>query len=880
MRRFIISVLALLLLADLSVAQAFPFVIPLNNSSENATSLTSWNPQAAGAEGFVRVRDGHLATDSGRLRLLGVNLVFGACFPTHADADAVASRLSRFGVNAVRLHHMDTNPAPNGILEPDKLSLDSENLDRLDYLIAALARRGIYSDINLHVGRRYPGYPAMASSKDLPDYWKGVDEYTAPMVALQKDYARALLSHKNPYTGHSYLAEPAVAFVEVNNESSLLKEWSNGHLDNLASAYTAPLLERWRAWLLHVYPSDAALKAAWEVREEAFGPELLGAARGGKGRWRLQAVGGAQARLSSPAEGSAEAFPHSLELEVQKAGSEAWHLQLHATGLSFKTGSLYTLSLRMKADRPLKATLCAMQNHAPWTSLWRTEVEFGPDWKDYSFTFVPSVSEEKARLTITGLGLAEGARLELAGASLREGGQFGLSSGEGRATMPLFALGSIAGRTEKARLEWMRFLWSVEEGYWTDMRTFIKDELGLKSLLVGTQVSFSPAPIQAHFDIVDSHAYWQHPRFPNRPWDDADWTVAQSPMAGEAMGGTIPDLAYRRMPGKPFIVTEYNHPNPSRYAAEGIPLLAAYAALQDWDGIFIFDYSSQKRDRWSPGKLVGYFDIEDDPAKMAGLILAAALFRRGDVSPSRAVAGAVPAREELIALMARNRGRIPAGYDLSAELLPGFRGADSGGGVRGPDRLGCFRGAVGLGRPPVTQAALSLPVASDTGELSWGLGAEGGSSAGASAATARSAFLIAPAGRRLSLGAAEIESLPAPGSADWGVYALISLDGKPLGSSRRLLVESLGPTENTDWRWRDSSMSSLGKDWGKAPVLMEGRAARISLSAAAGSVSVWALDERGDRRSSLPTKAEGSGRVVFELGPLDRTPWYEVEVGP
>jgi hypothetical protein len=873
MRRFIISVLALLLLADVSVAQAFPFIIPLNNSSENATSLAAWNPQAAGAEGFVRVRDGHLATDSGRLRLLGVNLVFGACFPTHADADAVASRLSRFGVNAVRLHHMDSTPAPNGILEPDKLRPDPENLDRLDYLIAALAKRGIYVDINLHVGRNYPGYPAMGSSKDLPEYWKGVDEYTAPMMALQKDYARALLSHNNPYTGHSYLAEPAVAFVEVNNESSLLREWSSGHLDNLAPTYTAPLLKRWRAWLLHAYPSDAALKVAWEVREEAFGPELLGAVQGEKGHWQLQAAGGAQARLSHPVEGAAEEPSTSLELEVQKAGSEAWHLQLHATGLSFTSRSLYTLSLRMKADRPLKATLCAMQNHAPWSGLWRTEVEVGPEWKDYSFTFIPSASEDKARLTITGLGLAEGARLEVSGSSLREGGLFGLSSGEDRATMPLFALGSFAGRTEKARLEWMRFLWSVEEGYWSDMRTFIKAELGLKSLLVGTQVSYSPAPIQALFDIVDSHAYWQHPRFPNRPWDAADWTVGQSPMAGEAMGGTIPDLAYRRIPGKPFIVTEYNHPNPSRYAAEGIPLLAAYAALQDWDGIFIFDYSSQKRDLWGPGKLAGYFDIEDDPAKMAGLILAAALFRRGDVSPSWAAAGAVPAREELIALMAENRGRIPAGYDLSTDLPASFRGAN---------RLGCFRGAVGLSRPPVPLAAPSLPVISDTGELSWGLdvGADGRASAGASAATARSAFLIAPAGRRLSLGAAEIESLPAPGSADWGVYALISLDDKPLGVSRRFLIESLGPTANTDWTWKDSSMSSLGKAWGRAPVLMEGRAARISLSAPAGSVSVWALDEKGDHRSHLPVRAEGSGRVTFELGPLDRTPWYEVVVEP
>jgi hypothetical protein len=46
-------------------------------------------------------------------------------------------------------------------------------------------------------------------------------------------------------------------------------------------------------------------------------------------------------------------------------------------------------------------------------------------------------------------------------------------------------------------------------------------------------------------------------------------------MAGDAIGGTIPDLAYRRMPVKPFVVTEYNNPNPSCYSADGIPFLAA-----------------------------------------------------------------------------------------------------------------------------------------------------------------------------------------------------------------------------------------------------------------------------------------------------------------
>src|SRR5438309_5970496 len=58
-------------------------------------------PKPAGGMGTVVVRDGHFFTGNRRLRLWGVDFAFSACFPTHEQADGVARRLSRFGVNAV-----------------------------------------------------------------------------------------------------------------------------------------------------------------------------------------------------------------------------------------------------------------------------------------------------------------------------------------------------------------------------------------------------------------------------------------------------------------------------------------------------------------------------------------------------------------------------------------------------------------------------------------------------------------------------------------------------------------------------------------------------------------------------------------------------------
>jgi len=79
----------------------FPFVLPWDDASANAPDVSGWLDRPAGKLGPVVARDGHLFTGTKRLRLVGVNLCFGANFPTHDDAAKVAARLAKFGVNCV-----------------------------------------------------------------------------------------------------------------------------------------------------------------------------------------------------------------------------------------------------------------------------------------------------------------------------------------------------------------------------------------------------------------------------------------------------------------------------------------------------------------------------------------------------------------------------------------------------------------------------------------------------------------------------------------------------------------------------------------------------------------------------------------------------------
>ncbi|GAB6185973.1 hypothetical protein [Thermopirellula anaerolimosa] len=217
----------------------------------------------AGKSGFVTVRDGHLATADGkRIRFWGVNLSGKGGLPPKEHAEATAERLARWGVNCVRFHFFD-RPAPNGIIDPsrdDTRRLDPEYLDRLDYMVAQLKARGIYSDINLNVARSYKIGDGVRDY-ELLGFAKGLTYFDPRLLELQREYDRTLLTHKNPYTGNEYRREPCVAIVELVNENSLVEAWMDGRLrgtntrknpgtwTDIPASYAADLTQRYNAWL-------------------------------------------------------------------------------------------------------------------------------------------------------------------------------------------------------------------------------------------------------------------------------------------------------------------------------------------------------------------------------------------------------------------------------------------------------------------------------------------------------------------------------------------------------------------------------------------------------------------------------------------------------
>jgi hypothetical protein len=182
----------------------------------------------AGKYGFLHERNGHLANGEGRrVRFWGVNITDwspgSTMIPPRRDAHLWAATLARFGVNCVRLQFLDLL-APRGLIAAGRSGtreFDPEQLDREDYFLAALEQEGIYIDLNLLVGRPFKAGDGVADADKLGQGAKGTSLFDPTLIALQKEYARKLLTHVNPYTKRAYRDDPAVAIVEINNENAI-----------------------------------------------------------------------------------------------------------------------------------------------------------------------------------------------------------------------------------------------------------------------------------------------------------------------------------------------------------------------------------------------------------------------------------------------------------------------------------------------------------------------------------------------------------------------------------------------------------------------------------------------------------------------------------
>ena len=874
----IFSIFCVFTTANLSAqtndADEFPPMFPFVISFDVPNNITNIGPQIeapAGKHGFVRVKDGHFVTDAGPIRFWGTNLCFTANFPSKEQADKLADRLARFGYNCVRLHHMDTgnNSIVSG--ELTQTELDRQKLDALDYLVAALKRRGIYVKINLHVGRWLDDRDGFPHREQRPNYDKGIGNFEPRMIELQKKYARDLLTHVNPYTKLPYTHDPCVAMVEISNEDSIVAEWGGGRMDTLPEPYDGLLRKLWNDWLKTKYDSTEKLREAWGCKSIPLGEEMcpdLDFATDRSLLTRRLVI-----QMDEKAKAEMWIVDKVLKLKVTEKGQANWIPQVFYTDCAVKKDAPYTLSVRMRADKETTVGLGLRRQSDPWDNLGgQRRLSLTSEWQTFEVSFYASDTAENARIDIGDL--TAGVIYEIDEISLRPGGNFGSKPDQTLETGNMAIISPFdSGSLPAMKRDFVEFLFRIEQDYWVGMYEFLKNDLKVQAPVSGTQLNYGSTLVQAQLDYCDNHSYWSHPSFPGRAWDMTNWYVRNISLANHADTGTLTRLASIRVIDKPYTVSEYDHPFPNEYNAEGQPMIAALGRFQDWDGVFPFAYAHSNN--FEPQHVTSFFDTLGNVGRLAHSIACHTMFVRGDV--------AVAERQYEIALTPKRE--IEAVADARSAWSLGWNTLGADARLALLHRIGVnVTGETSTDMPTVARGEKRF--VSDTGQICWDMSENGRGFVTVASENSKLFSGFVPK-QAVSLGDVSLEI--GKTQLGWCTISLVSRDANGCGTdgqAAKLLLAATGKYVNTDMNIEQlgEDRITIGNKFGRGPVLCEGIPAVVTLPVAADRVTLYPLDASGNRKEGIKAEplsnATDSVSCAVAISPQYETLWYEIEITP
>lgn len=376
------------------------------------------------------------------------------------------------------------------------------------------------------------------------------------------------------------------------------------------------------------------------------------------------------------------------------------------------------------------------------------------------------------------------------------------------------------------------FLASLENEFFRRYRTLIREELGSPVLLT---LSNDHADTKSPYatlrttleqgDWIDGHGYWQHPNL------GTVTRVDNTPVVNQPLDSPFTQFARSAALGRPFTVGEVNHAFPHRYATEGYPILAAYAMLQGWDGITWFDWEQGRLQDATAGiRPNGWFDLSNDPMKLAQLATCALIWHRGDVGESAATHLRDYSPDEIFETLRAKEERpfFTPGFDLSTPLRQRVRFT-----FEAPEPAGPLA-VPGTPRRPWERPA---SIVSETGELAWSHADLG--SGVVKINTPRTCGLIGFVKVHAWRGTAQTKHLIVNTLENEHVSLLLtSLDDAEIAQSRRLLLTATCRSANTGQTWRDD-LQTLA-NWGRGPVTIVPVKGLLSLRGLAAAQTVHA----------------------------------------
>jgi hypothetical protein len=872
MKNVIVSFL-LLFAAQLSAqnfTNGFNFALPFNDST---TSLfLPFFPKKAITDADRVTTNGPNFIVAGKTyRFWGGNLAAGAAFPTKSLAPSIAGRMRKMGINLLRFHHMDNPWAGNDnslVTQQSTRSLNPVTLDRFDFFISEMKRNGIYANINLHVSRTFRIADGVAGADSLGEFVKGVTLFDPQLIDLQREYARQLLTHVNPYTQKTLAEDPTVAMVEMINENSLYGMWKDNALKpftkggGLMQRHSSLLDSLWNAFLIKKYVNQTNLQNAWTL---SGGPVFTERIAGGNfenglnANFQTEQNAGATATTTIDAT-TAATGSRSVKVQTTNVLGTDWHIQFKYINFSLKKDSTYIVRFSAKSSQNRVISPAVMRNDAPYTWYGSSQISLTTDWQTFQFSVTPSENIDNFGRLSFSLGTQLGT-VWFDDISLGEPQPKTFLTNESLTNKNIARTdySENAGFAKQRIADLAAFYVGLQKDFMENMRLYLKNDLGVKASITGTNalVGIQEGLEHENMDYIDDHNYFDHPQFPNQPWSATDWLLNNRPMVKDPSGGAIPQaFSGVGLANKPFTLSEYNHGFPNRFRSEMPHFVAAYGAFHGMDGVMFFTYSGENN--WANDFTDGYFDLHRDPSVMSLFPSFAYAFRNNLIAESSQPLLVNYAPNDIYTSFEKDRdGRwgkyVP--YDLRLQLTRSLR-------------AGTYQHPQGLSaQTPFPTPSVST-FQTDTRETN--LNTQSG------ILTTQTPQFAAITGFLNDNANTTVGNLTVVSANDFGSISWLSLNQKTLAEADTSLLTISCRSQNSGAIW-NATNTSTGNS-GAAPTAQQPLTVSLKMTLPYDNILVHTLSSTGQSLGSKRVNSTTASVFEFTVNQAtDKTIWYAIE---
>jgi hypothetical protein len=686
--------------------------------------------------------------------------------------------------------------------------MDEGQLDKLHYFLYCLKSNGIYANLNMHVTRNYPEIFYDKEILKYFSYGKGIDRYYPSLIREQLKYAEALLGSYNNYTGYKLGDDPMILYIELNNENSIYDLENDNKINGMNDNLKTELIKQWRNFIKNKYKSYEEIDKLYNNETIDYSKDLV------ENNEIYCQKSGSECIINGK----------SVVFNVTVLPKESWGNQIHYNSINISNFTTYTVEFDAKVGNGTETvTFYFQENKLPYRNYLRignikltTELQhFILSGKtEYNIQYSENASAVVEIILPSKINIYEVNNLKIykgkAYTSFTENNEKNLDK-------ILYPNSTLIQNLPNMAYDLRYFFYQTETNTQKNLTNFIKNDLGFNKLyIVDSQVNygifFSYVRENENSDLIDIHGYWDHPKFPDGLlWKRDYYYIQNSPMIKSSTFGTFDGLSKGKIYGKPYSISEYNHPFPNEHSHEKFAMFGSWSAFHDYDAIYQFSYDQARDEDY----ITRYFKMSSNPVDFAMAPYIALAFRKNYVKKSNNYVKVKLTKGYIMEKM-RDRNYNMKQF-LQNYLYTGWSAYFEVQIINDDKYI-----------EPVIDTNINLE---EKGyfmneQIQWN-NTDVGNEAYYSVTTEKYITLTGFLGNsRMSkenkLG--DLINIKVKLNEELNetcTVGLVSLDDQKLENSKKLLLTVVGKVRNTDQKWNNDRTSTYNKDWGKGPILAQ-----------------------------------------------------------